>query len=133
MVGQAVEGATFGLHGGGSFVLDHLVCVVLIAIPLAALESGAGNLMRRSPGDHVRRLHLGAASLWLFLMVCGLVLELLMGGVGACCRRSSKTPPEAAPRDGTNGPPPVRYGVSLSTPFARRAVAAASLGRLTVR
>lgn len=44
-----------GLHGGGSFVLAYVVCVVLIAIPLAVLESGAGNLVRRSPVGLFRR------------------------------------------------------------------------------
>lgn len=125
-----------GLHGGGSFVLAYLVCVVLIAIPLAALESGAGNLMRRSPVGLFRRVGgragaglgwavvaltvaimsyyfvitgwtlgytfdavldrvttfadftSGLASLWLFLMVCGLVLVLLMGEVSAIERAS---------------------------------------------
>src|SRR5690606_31059156 len=44
-----------GLHGGGSFVLAYLVCVVAIAIPLAALESAAGSLSRRSPVGLFRR------------------------------------------------------------------------------
>lgn len=38
-----------GLHGGGSFLLAYVICVVAVAIPLAALESAAGNLVRRSP------------------------------------------------------------------------------------
>lgn len=44
-----------GLHGGGSFVLAYLACVVVIAIPLAALESAAGSLSRRSPVGLFRR------------------------------------------------------------------------------
>ena len=44
-----------GLHGGGSFVVAYLTCVILIAIPLAVLESGAGNLTRRSPVGLFRR------------------------------------------------------------------------------
>ncbi|MEX2626976.1 MAG: sodium-dependent transporter [Ilumatobacteraceae bacterium] len=38
-----------GQHGGGSFVVAYLCCVVLVGVPLAALESAAGNLSRRSP------------------------------------------------------------------------------------
>ena len=44
-----------GQHGGGSFLLAYLVCVVVIAVPLAAVESGAGNLARRSPVGLFRR------------------------------------------------------------------------------
>lgn len=44
-----------GLHGGGSFVLAYLVCVLVLAIPLAALESAAGNYARRSPVGLFRR------------------------------------------------------------------------------
>lgn len=37
-----------GLHGGGSFLVAYLVCVLLIAIPLASVESAAGSSRRRS-------------------------------------------------------------------------------------
>ncbi|MDZ7677313.1 MAG: sodium-dependent transporter [Acidimicrobiales bacterium] len=51
-----------GQHGGGSFLLAYLVCVVVIGIPLAALESGAGNLARRSPVGLFRRAAGGAGA-----------------------------------------------------------------------
>jgi len=38
-----------GLHGGGNFVLAYAICILVVAIPLATLESSAGNLARRSP------------------------------------------------------------------------------------
>ncbi len=44
-----------GRHGGGSFLVAYLVCVVAIALPLAALESAAGSLGRRSPVGTFRR------------------------------------------------------------------------------
>ncbi|MCK9485486.1 MAG: sodium-dependent transporter [Dehalococcoidia bacterium] len=44
-----------GLHGGGSFVLAYFVCVIVVGIPLAVLESGAGSLSRRSPVGLFRR------------------------------------------------------------------------------
>lgn len=49
-----------GLHGGGSFLLAYAVCVVVIAIPLAVVESAAGSLGRRSPVGAFRR----AAGKW---------------------------------------------------------------------
>ena len=125
-----------GLHGGGSFVVAYLTCVILIAIPLAVLESGAGNLTRRSPVGLFRRaggrpgavigwlvitltvaimsyyfvvtgwtlgytfdaildrlttfttFTSGMASLWLFLLVGGLVFTLLLREVSAIERAS---------------------------------------------
>ncbi len=38
-----------GLHDGGSFVVAYVVSVMVIAVPLASLESAAGSLGRRSP------------------------------------------------------------------------------------
>lgn len=38
-----------GQHGGGNFVLAYVVCILLIAVPLATLESAAGHLVGRSP------------------------------------------------------------------------------------
>jgi neurotransmitter:Na+ symporter, NSS family len=49
-----------GLHGGGSFLLAYAVCVLVIAIPLAVIESAAGSLGRRSPVGAFRR----AAGKW---------------------------------------------------------------------
>lgn len=44
-----------GRHGGGDFLVAYAVSVLLIAIPLAALESAAGHLGRRSPvGTYAR-------------------------------------------------------------------------------
>lgn len=51
-----------GQHGGGAFLLAYLVCVVVIGIPLAAIESGAGNLARRSPVGLFRRAAGGAGA-----------------------------------------------------------------------
>ncbi len=55
-----------GLHGGGSFVIAYIACVIVIAVPLAILESGAGNLVRRSPVGLFRRAgkRWGAAIGW---------------------------------------------------------------------
>ncbi len=55
-----------GLHGGGAFVTAYVTCVLLIAVPLAVLESGAGNLVRRSPVGLFRRAggRAGAAVGW---------------------------------------------------------------------
>lgn len=44
-----------GLHGGGAFIVAYVTCVTLVAIPLASLESSAGNLVRRSPVGLFRR------------------------------------------------------------------------------
>lgn len=38
-----------GEHGGGAFLLAYIVCLAGIALPLAAIESSAGNLVKRSP------------------------------------------------------------------------------------
>lgn len=44
-----------GRHGGGDFLVSYVACVVVIAVPLAAVESAAGSLVRRSPvGAHRR-------------------------------------------------------------------------------
>ncbi len=44
-----------GRHGGGSFVVAYVVCVLAVAVPLAAVESAAGSLVRRSPVGTFRR------------------------------------------------------------------------------
>ena len=44
-----------GRHGGGSFLVAYAVCAVVVALPLAALESAAGGLSRRSPVGTFRR------------------------------------------------------------------------------
>jgi len=44
-----------GLQGGGNFVLAYAICIVIVAIPLATLESSAGNLVRSSPIGLFRR------------------------------------------------------------------------------
>lgn len=43
-----------GQHGGGSFVVAYLVCVVVMAVPLATLESASGKVGRRSPVGTLR-------------------------------------------------------------------------------
>lgn len=55
-----------GRHGGGTFLVAYAVCVVTVAIPLAALESAGGNLARRSPVGLFRRAAggLGAVVGW---------------------------------------------------------------------
>lgn len=65
-----------GLHGGGSFVLAYVACVVLIAIPLAVLESGAGNLTRRSPVGLFRRAG-GTAGVCIGWSVIGLTVAIM--------------------------------------------------------
>lgn len=44
-----------GRHGGGSFLVAYVVCVLLVAVPLASVESAAGSLRRRSPVGAFRR------------------------------------------------------------------------------
>lgn len=44
-----------GRYGGGDFLVAYVVSVLLIAVPLASLESAAGNLTRRSPVGAYRR------------------------------------------------------------------------------
>lgn len=44
-----------GRHGGGDFLVAYCVAVVVVAVPLAALESAAGSLGRRSPVGTYRR------------------------------------------------------------------------------
>lgn len=44
-----------GRHGGGSSVLAYVVCVLVVAVPLATVESAAGSLVRRSPVGAFRR------------------------------------------------------------------------------
>lgn len=49
-----------GRHGGGNFLLAYVVSVLLIAVPLATVESAAGSLRRRSPVGAFR----GSAGRW---------------------------------------------------------------------
>lgn len=44
-----------GQHGGGSFVLAYVVSTAVLCLPLAALESAAGSLVRRTPVGALRR------------------------------------------------------------------------------
>jgi neurotransmitter:Na+ symporter, NSS family len=65
-----------GLHGGGSFVLAYVVCVALMAIPLATVESVAGGLVRRSPVGTLR----AAAGRWggvLGWLVVGMTVAIM--------------------------------------------------------
>lgn len=66
-----------GLHGGGTFVLAYVVCVVAIAVPLAALESAAGSIARRSPIGALRRLGgaSGTAVGWAVVVMSGVILS----------------------------------------------------------
>ncbi|MFP3900413.1 MAG: sodium-dependent transporter [Acidimicrobiia bacterium] len=66
-----------GRHGGGSFVLAYVVCVVLVAVPLASLESAAGSLVRRSPVGAFRRAagRPGAAIGWAVVGMTGAILS----------------------------------------------------------
>lgn len=45
-----------GRHDGGAFIVAYVVCLVLVAVPLAAMESAAGSLGRRSPVGTFRRV-----------------------------------------------------------------------------
>jgi neurotransmitter:Na+ symporter, NSS family len=65
-----------GRHGGGSFVLAYVLCVVVVAVPLASLESAAGSMVRRSPVGAFRRAagRPGAAIGW---AVIGLTVAIL--------------------------------------------------------
>lgn len=65
-----------GRHGGGDFLVAYIVSVALIAVPLAAVESAAGSLVRRSPvGTHRRASgRAGAAIGW---AVIGLSVAIL--------------------------------------------------------
>jgi neurotransmitter:Na+ symporter, NSS family len=38
-----------GEHGGGAFLVAYVICIAAIALPLAAIESSAGRMVRRSP------------------------------------------------------------------------------------
>ncbi|MEX2587629.1 MAG: sodium-dependent transporter [Actinomycetota bacterium] len=66
-----------GLNGGGSFVLAYVICVLLIAIPLASLESAAGSLGRRSPVGAFRRAAgpAGVAVGWAVLVLATAILS----------------------------------------------------------
>jgi NSS family neurotransmitter:Na+ symporter len=44
-----------GRHGGGDFLVAYVVSVLVIAVPLASLESATGSLTRRSPVGAYRR------------------------------------------------------------------------------
>lgn len=60
-----------GQHGGGSFLIAYVVCIAMIALPLAIVESSAGRLVRRSPVGLFRRvIPLGGAAFgWLVIGV----------------------------------------------------------------
>ncbi len=62
-----------GEHGGGSFVFAYLVCIALIAVPLAVLEASAGHSAEQSPVGLFRSLagRAGALFGWapVFVMV----------------------------------------------------------------
>ena len=45
-----------GENGGGSFLAAYLICVLIIAIPLAIIESTAGSVVQRTPVDLFRRI-----------------------------------------------------------------------------
>ena len=36
-----------GLNGGGTFILAYVICILVLAVPLAALESSAGKMANR--------------------------------------------------------------------------------------
>lgn len=66
-----------GRHGGGSFLVAYVVCVLLVAVPLAALESAAGSLGRRSPVGTFRRAagSAGAALGWAIIAMTVAILS----------------------------------------------------------
>lgn len=66
-----------GRHGGGSFLVAYLVCVLAVAVPLAALESAAGSLGRRSPVGSFRRAagRPGAALGWAVIAMAVSILS----------------------------------------------------------
>lgn len=66
-----------GRHGGGSFLLAYLVCLIAVSIPLAALESAAGSLGRRSPVGALRRAagRPGAAIGWAIIVMTVAILS----------------------------------------------------------
>lgn len=45
-----------GEHGGGAFILAYLVCIAIIALPIAVLESAAGQSADKSPVGLFREL-----------------------------------------------------------------------------
>jgi neurotransmitter:Na+ symporter, NSS family len=60
-----------GEHGGGSFIIAYLVCMTAIALPLAVLESAAGQSTEQSPVGLFRRLggRPGAVFGWMPIVV----------------------------------------------------------------
>ena len=75
-----------GEHGGGAFLLAYLVCMVIVATPLAAVDSGAGQLLRRAPvglfravasGDGSGRGAFGRLGGWFGWVVVGVTVALM--------------------------------------------------------
>ncbi len=66
-----------GQHGGGSFLLAYLVCVAVIGVPLAALESGAGSLARRTPVGLYQRAagRLGVGLGWAVILMTTAIMS----------------------------------------------------------
>lgn len=66
-----------GRHGGGSFLLAYVVCILVVAIPLATVESAAGSLRRRSPVGAFRRSagRWGALLGWLVIAMTVAILS----------------------------------------------------------
>jgi NSS family neurotransmitter:Na+ symporter len=66
-----------GENGGGTFVLAYLVCMVSIALPLAVLESSAGNLTDRGPVGTFRRVNRrwGSAFGWALIVLTLLIMS----------------------------------------------------------
>lgn len=66
-----------GRHDGGAFIVAYLVCLVLVAVPLAAMESAAGSLGRRSPVGTFRRIagRRGVALGWATVGMTGAILS----------------------------------------------------------
>ena len=66
-----------GENGGGSFLIAYIVCVAVVAVPLAIIESTAGSVVQQTPVGLFRRLggKAGAAFGWLPVVVVGAVMS----------------------------------------------------------
>ncbi|MDY7100190.1 MAG: sodium-dependent transporter [Actinomycetota bacterium] len=69
--------AMVGRHGGGAFLAAYVVCVLAVAVPLAALESACGGLARRSPVGLFRRAagRVGAVVGWATVAMTVVILS----------------------------------------------------------